>query len=81
MPVKCPEELDMGQQVNLADITALSIDERIILVQAIWDSIAAEADPLGLSDDQKRQLDQRVADLEANPDDIITWEEIKARVR
>ena len=34
----------MSQPINLSDITALSVDERIELVQAIWDSIAADAD-------------------------------------
>jgi putative addiction module component (TIGR02574 family) len=71
----------MTQPANPFDFNDLSIDERIALVQAIWDSIAAEANHLELSETQKRELDRRIADLEANPDNVLTWEQIKAHVR
>jgi putative addiction module component (TIGR02574 family) len=71
----------MVQPINPADFSALSIDERIALVQAIWDSIAAETDRLPLTDPQKRELDRRIAELDANPENVLTWEEIKSRVR
>ena len=34
-----------------------------------------------LSEPQKRELDRRIAELEANPQNVRTWEEIKAHVR
>jgi putative addiction module component (TIGR02574 family) len=71
----------MPQPVNLEDITAMTIDERIVLVQAIWDSIAAETDPVHLTEPQKRELDRRIAKLDANPQNVRTWEEIKDHVR
>ncbi|HKI30849.1 MAG TPA: addiction module protein [Gemmataceae bacterium] len=71
----------MVQPYDFAAITTLSIDERIALVQAIWDSIAAETDQLPLTEPQKRLLDRRIAELDANPESVLTWEEIKARVR
>ncbi len=36
----------MTQRIDYADILALSIDDRIALVQAIWDSIADETGAL-----------------------------------
>ena len=36
---------------------------------------------LELTTEQKRELDRRIADLDAQPDNVLTWEEIKARVR
>jgi putative addiction module component (TIGR02574 family) len=71
----------MAHPSNYPDFTSLPIDERIALVQAIWDSIAADTDQLPLTDPQKRELDRRIADLDANPKNVLTWEEIKARVR
>ena len=59
----------------------MTIDERIALVQAIWDSIAAETDPVHLTEPQKRELDRRIAELDANPQNVLTWEEIKTHVR
>jgi len=71
----------MGVAVKAADLSAMSIDERIELVQVIWDSIAAETEKLELTTAQKHELDRRIADLDAQPDNVLTWEEIKARVR
>jgi putative addiction module component (TIGR02574 family) len=65
----------------LNEITALSIEDRIRLVQAIWDSIAAEQAYPDLTEVQKRELDRRITDYEANPDNILTWEEIKASIK
>ncbi len=62
-------------------IDRLSVEERLALVHEIWDSIAASPTPLPLTEVQKRLLDQRLADLDANPGNVLTWEEIKARVR
>ena len=38
----------------------LSIDERLRLVEDIWDSIAADQGTLPLTDEQKAELDQRL---------------------
>ena len=38
----------------------LSIDERLRLVEDIWDSIAADQGVLPLTDEQKAELDQRL---------------------
>ena len=58
----------------------LPIDERLQLVEDIWDSIAAEANArpqsLPLSEAQRAELLRRRADLEANPDDGIPWETV-----
>jgi putative addiction module component (TIGR02574 family) len=62
-------------------IDRLSVDDRLALVQEIWDSIAADCDLLPLTDEQKRLLDRRRADLDANPGNVLTWEEIKRSVR
>lgn len=38
----------------------LPIDERIKLVEDLWDSIAAEQEQLRLTDEQKDELDRRL---------------------
>ena len=48
----------------------LSIDERIRLVEDIWDSIAADQGVLPLTDEQKAELDQRLDIYEL---DIKHW--------
>jgi putative addiction module component (TIGR02574 family) len=62
-------------------IDGLSPEDRLALVQEIWDSLAAEAAQIPLSEAQKAILDRRLADLDSNPNNVLTWDEIKARVR
>ncbi len=62
----------------LSAANALSIDDRIRLAEAIWEGIQAEEPMPELTEAQKRELDRRLAELEANPHDVIPWEEVKA---
>lgn len=58
----------------------LSVEDRIELVQAIWDSIAQETPPPP-DKELRAELDRRIAAHEANPSDVLTWEQIRHRVR
>lgn len=57
----------------------LNVDERIRLVQVIWDSIGAESEQLGLTEAQKQELARRLADYKANPNAVFSWEQVKAQ--
>jgi len=67
--------------MSIDEIKMLDITERIILVEEIWDSIAKEQDSLALSDYEKKILDERLASLENDPTNLLSWNEIKKRVR
>lgn len=56
----------------------LSISERILLVEEIWNSIAEENGCFELSEAQRQELDRRLASYHADPSQGRTWEEIKA---
>jgi putative addiction module component (TIGR02574 family) len=56
----------------------LPVDERIALVEKIWDSIAEENGCFELTDAQKQELDRRIQALQQNPNAGRTWEEIKS---
>ena len=56
----------------------LSIADRIVLVEEIWDTIARENQAFELTDSQKRELDRRLESVQANPRQGRTWDEIKA---
>jgi len=70
----------MDISVTLNQIKALSIADRIRIVQDILESIAAEQAYPDLTTAQKRELDRRISDYEANPDNVMTWEEIKSSI-
>jgi putative addiction module component (TIGR02574 family) len=56
----------------------LSIPDRILLVEEIWDTIAEENQAFELTDGQKRELDRRLESAKANPAQGRTGDEIKA---
>ena len=60
----------------------LSIPERILLVEEIWDTIAEENQAFELTTAQKRELDRRLESVKNNAGQGRaigrTWEEIKA---
>ncbi len=64
-------------RVTLTDVLEMSIAERIQLVEDIWDSIAALPEALTLTEAQRQELDRRLNDHLANPNDVIPWEEVK----
>jgi len=47
-------------------LSKLPIDERIKLVEELWDSIAADQEALPLTREQKAELDQRLDAYEAD---------------
>jgi len=59
-------------------IDSMSVEERIALVKDIWDSVAIEAGLLSPSTAEKAELDRRLAEDDATPDDTVAWETIKA---
>ena len=66
---------------EIKDLLKLSVDERIHLVQTIWDSIAAETEASGISDEHKKILDERLEAHKTNPDDVVSWNEVKRSVK
>ena len=65
---------------SLSDILELSVAERIRLVQDIWDSVSEFPEAVPLTDSQKQLLDERLKDLEDDPDAGSPWPEVKARI-
>ena len=62
-------------------IQRLTIEERIQLVEDIWDSIAIDADQLPVTESQKRELDRRIDRYRAEGPDGIPAEDVIAEIR
>ncbi|WP_169977699.1 addiction module protein [Tautonia rosea] len=69
----------MATKMQELGIDRLSADERLDLMLELWDSLASEPGRTHLTPAQQRELQRRLADHDANPDDVISWEEIKAQ--
>jgi putative addiction module component (TIGR02574 family) len=70
----------MGALLKSLGIDRLSVEERLALVEDLWDSIAEESAAASLTDAQRAELDRRLADYASNPDDVVPWEDVKASI-
>jgi putative addiction module component (TIGR02574 family) len=72
------EETTTPPTIQSLGIDQMNRDQRIELVQDIWDSIAAEFPPPLLTEAQRQELQRRVADDDANPDNVVPAEQVLA---
>jgi len=56
----------------------LSVDERMMMIEKIWDSVDKSA--INIPDSHKRELDRRLAEYERGETKFVTWDEIKERL-
>lgn len=68
-------------KIKAADYLALPVAERIRLVEDIWDSIAAFPEAVPLTEEQRQELNRRLEAYHRNPEEGVSWEEIKLRLR
>lgn len=64
--------------LNDLHLDELSVDDRLVLVGELWDSIELERGTLPISDELRVELARRVEDANRNPDECILWDDIKA---
>lgn len=69
-----PSAKDLG-------IDRLSVEDRIRLVEEIWDSIADAVESSEIPQSHKDELDRRLGAMKDDPRAGSTWEEVRARLR
>ena len=63
------------------DIASLTPEERLSLLEDLWDSLAAVPEALPLTPVQRVELDRRLDDLDAEGPVGIPWDEVLSRIR
>ncbi len=61
-------------------IQELSISERIVLAEKLWDSIVDEDGSIDLPENQKNELDRRLQAFLDDQDIGSSWAEVKERI-
>ena len=69
----------MSTTFQAPGIDKMSIEERLSLLQEIWESLEAVQEQVPLTEEQKAELDRRLAAQEKDPQAVIPWEQIKAQ--
>ena len=67
----------MAVSLKSLGIDQLGVDERLALIEALLDSISEDDSAIPVTDAQRAELDRRLADHEANPNDVVSWDEVR----
>lgn len=66
--------------IDLAEVLALPIEERIELAQSIWNSVAAVPEAVEITEEQRSELETRLKEYRDNPDSGSPWPEVRERI-
>ena len=64
---------------QLDEILELPIDDRMMIVQVIWDSIAEDGG-VELTEEQDAELRRRLTKYRENPANVSSWDDAKGRI-
>jgi putative addiction module component (TIGR02574 family) len=72
--------MSVNMVATIEDLKKLPVSEKIQLVEDLWDSIAAETSPIGLSPQHIAELDYRLDALEKNPSHGTPWSTVREKI-
>lgn len=82
------ETASIASEATMAGVTLhdlgldrLSIEERLQVAEAIWDSVVREVEAAPLPEWQRAELERRLAGSDANPEAVRPWAEVEAEAR
>ena len=67
-------------KIDMDAIRQMSVPDRVQLAQDIWDSLQPSAEELPLTEAQRRIVNERLAEHDADPSTAISWDELQKRV-
>jgi len=73
-----PERSVICRQLTQNEIFRLSPQERLSLVEQLWDSLSEVDVPLSVA--QKAELERRLATLDHDRAQAVTWDDLKAEL-
>jgi putative addiction module component (TIGR02574 family) len=65
---------------EIPEIARLSVAERILLLEDLWDSIASEPSSVPVPQSHRAELDNRLTAYEKDPGSLLTLEELRQRI-
>lgn len=68
----------MNATVKSLGIDRLGLDERLQLVEEIWDLIGVKDEAIPLTAEQRAELERRIAEDDAHPNSTVAWSDVKA---
>jgi putative addiction module component (TIGR02574 family) len=65
---------------EIPELARLTVAEKILLLEDLWDSIAADEASVPVPPSHREELDRRLAQYEKDPGNLLTLDELRGRI-
>jgi len=65
---------------KIPELRNLSAEEKLILVGELWNELAAQPNAFPPREDHIKLLRERLDHYRQHPEDVVAWENVKARI-
>ena len=65
---------------DIPQIEKLSVSEKILLVEDIWDNISSEESAIPVPRSHIKELERRLAGHKSGPGELLSLDELRARI-
>ncbi len=65
---------------DIPGIARLTVAEKILLLEDLWDSIAADESSVPVPQSHREELDRRLAEYEKDPGCLLTLDDLQERI-
>ncbi|MDA2930031.1 addiction module protein [Acidobacteria bacterium AH-259-O06] len=62
------------------DIGKLSAEEKLRLIEELWESLRQVPEAIPFTDSQRQELDRRLDELDRGETQTVPWDEVKKRL-
>jgi putative addiction module component (TIGR02574 family) len=62
---------------DIAEILKLPAEEKLRLVELLWESLSATPSAIPLGDAHRAAVDEALAEHRQNPDDVLTFDQVR----
>jgi putative addiction module component (TIGR02574 family) len=66
--------------MDIPKINQLSVPEKILLVEELWDNIALDESTVPVPKSHMEELDRRFKNYKSNPGNLLSLEELQVRI-
>ncbi len=65
---------------DVPEIARLTVPEKILLLEDLWDSIASEESGVPVPASHREELDRRLAEYRKDPGRLLTLDDLRGRI-
>jgi putative addiction module component (TIGR02574 family) len=66
---------------EIPELQKLSMADKFALAVELWDEVTSTPEEIPVTEEQLDELDRRFEDYRRDPSQVVTWEEVKAKLR